>query len=178
MTTDLTFITNENGKTLLDRFTALIGDTRLFDCLVGYFYTSGFHSIYKSLKKTEKIRILIGISTNKETFDLIQESKKEVQQTLQFSHKETKDEFSDQIVNEMETSKDSFEVEEALEEQQPFINIADQILAITKDDDYLDSSEKQARVKELEKEIDKLVYKLYDLTPEEIDIVENFNKDK
>ena len=114
MTTDLTFITNENGKTLLDRFTSLIGDTRLFDCLVGYFYTSGFHSIYKSLEKTEKIRILIGISTNKETFDLIQESKKEVQQTLQFSHKETKDEFSDQIVNEMETSKDSFEVEEGV----------------------------------------------------------------
>ena len=178
MTTDLTFITNENGKTLLDRFTSLIGDTRLFDCLVGYFYTSGFHSIYKSLEKTEKIRILIGISTNKETFDLIQESKKAVQQTLQFSHKETKDEFSDQIVNEMETSKDSFEVEEALKEQQPFINIADQIRPITKDDDYLDTPEKQARVKELEKEIDKLVYKLYDLTPEEIDIVENFNKRK
>ena len=114
MTTDLTFITNENGKTLLDRFTSLIRDTRLFDCLVGYFYTSGFHSLYKSLEKIEKIRILIGISTNKETFDLIQESKKEVQQTLQFSHKETKDEFSDQIVNEMETSEDSFEVEEGV----------------------------------------------------------------
>lgn len=62
--------------------------------------------------------------------------------------------------------------------QQPFINIADQILSITKDDDYPDNPEKQARVKELEKEIDKLVYKLYDLTPEEIAIVENFNKEK
>ena len=62
--------------------------------------------------------------------------------------------------------------------QQPFTNIVDQILSITKDDDYLGNPEKQARVKELEKEIDKLVYKLYDLTPEEIDIVENFNKEK
>lgn len=44
--------------------------------------------------------------------------------------------------------------------------------------DYLDSPEKQARVKTLEKEIDQLVYELYDLTPEEIAIVENFNKGK
>ncbi|RKY40205.1 MAG: hypothetical protein DRP85_09020 [Candidatus Makaraimicrobium thalassicum] len=64
------------------------------------------------------------------------------------------------------------------EEQQPFINIVDQILSITKDDDYPDNLEKQVRVEELEKEIDKLVYKLYDLTPEEIAIVENFNKEK
>jgi hypothetical protein len=63
-------------------------------------------------------------------------------------------------------------------QQTPFIKIVDQIHSITKDDDYLDNLEKQARVKELEKEIDKLVYKLYDLTPEEIAIVENFNKEK
>lgn len=114
MTSDLTFITNEEDKNLLNRFATLIKDTRFFDCLVGYFYTSGFHSLYKSLEKTENIRILIGISTNKETFDLIQEAKKENQQILQLSHKETKDEFSYQLVNEMETSKDSFEVEEGV----------------------------------------------------------------
>ena len=92
MTTDLTFITNEPGKKLLDRFTALIKDTRFFDCLVGYFYTSGFYSIYKSLENTEKIRILIGISTDKETFDLIQESRKEqgVLQTISKSIEENK----------------------------------------------------------------------------------------
>ncbi len=106
MTSDLTFITNEENENLLNRFATLIKDTRFFDCLVGYFYMSGFHSIYKSLEKTENIRILIGISTNKETFDLIQEARKENQQTLQLSHKETKDEFSDQLVNEMERSKD------------------------------------------------------------------------
>ena len=114
MTTDLTFITNEEEKSLLNRFATLIKDTRFFDCLVGYFYTSGFHSLYKSLEKTEKIRILIGISTNKEIFGIIQESKKEIQQTLQFSHKETKEEFSNQIVNEMEDSQDSIEVEEGI----------------------------------------------------------------
>ena len=53
--------------------------------------------------------------------------------------------------------------------------LVDQILSITKDDDYLDSPDKKAKVKRLEKEIDQLVYKLYDLTSEEIKIVEEFN---
>ena len=51
-----------------------------------------------------------------------------------------------------------------------------QILSITKDDDYLENPDKQAKVKKLEKEIDQLVYKLYELTPEEIKIVEEFGK--
>jgi hypothetical protein len=38
--TDKTFITNENGQTLLGRFKIIIKDTRFFDVLVGYFYTS------------------------------------------------------------------------------------------------------------------------------------------
>ncbi len=58
MSSDLTFITNEPGKKLLDRFASLIKDTRFFDCLVGYFYTSGFYSIYKSLETTEEIKIV------------------------------------------------------------------------------------------------------------------------
>ncbi len=82
MTSDLTFITNEKGESLLNRFSALIKETRCFDCLVGYFYSRGFYPLYKSLEKTENIRILIGISTNKETFDLIQESRNKNQQTL------------------------------------------------------------------------------------------------
>lgn len=114
MSSDLTFITNEDGKSLLHRFTALIKDTRYFDCLVGYFYASGFYSIYKSLEKTEKIRVLIGISTDKETFDLISESKKGAQQTLSLSSKEAKEKFTNQIIREMESSKDSFEIEEGI----------------------------------------------------------------
>jgi len=105
MASDLTFITNEEGKKLLDRFATLIKDTVFFDCLVGYFYASGFHSLYKSLEKTEKIRVLIGISTNVETFKLIQVS---------LSTKETKDEFANQVINEMDGSKDSADVEEGI----------------------------------------------------------------
>jgi len=50
------------------------------------------------------------------------------------------------------------------------------ILSLTQSKDYLESSQKQARVKEYERQIDQLVYKLYDLTDEEIKIVEGFGK--
>ena len=60
--------------------------------------------------------------------------------------------------------------------QKPFICLADKILALTESDDYLGNPQKQAKVKVLEREIDQLVYKLYDLTLEEIEIVEGENK--
>lgn len=43
----LTFITNEKGQNVKERFEVLIKDTKFFDCLVGYFYASGFHAIYQ-----------------------------------------------------------------------------------------------------------------------------------
>ena len=48
----------------------------------------------------------------------------------------------------------------------------DKILAITKDDGYLQNPSKQAKVKEWEHRIDQMVYELYGLTKEEIKIVE------
>ena len=111
MSTDLTFLTNEEGKHLKDRFETLIKDTKLFDCLVGYFYTSGFHAIYNSLENTEKIRILIGISTDKKTYDLILSSEEYQQHTLPLSHAETKQIIENQIEKEYEESRDSGNIE-------------------------------------------------------------------
>lgn len=108
---DLTFITNEKGQNLLERFKVLIKDTEFFDVLVGYFYTSGFHALYRSLEKTKKIRILIGISTNRQTLNLIEEAR---QQELQFSHAETKEHFSDLLVGEMANAEDSKKVEQGV----------------------------------------------------------------
>ncbi len=51
-------------------------------------------------------------------------------------------------------------------------HLVDKILAITKSIDYLKNPAKKEEVKEYEKQINQLVYKLYDLTPEEIKIVE------
>jgi hypothetical protein len=108
---DLTFITNEGGQNLKQRFEVLIKDTKLFDCLVGYFYTSGFYSIYKSLESTEKIRILIGISTSRQTYDLLKTAN---QQPLSFSHYETKQAVEGLVEKEMEDSEDNRKVEDGV----------------------------------------------------------------
>lgn len=103
--TDLTFITNEEGKNLKDRFNKLVKDTRFFDVLVGYFYTSGFYEIYPQLEKTEKIRILIGISTNQQTYDLLQKIQ---------SHKEINEEVGSKVISEMNECENNFRIEEGV----------------------------------------------------------------
>jgi len=112
--TDLTFITNEHSQNLKKRFEVLIKDTKLFDCLVGYFYTSGFHAIYKSLEKTEKVRILIGISTSRQTYDLLKTAAQESQQSLRFSHYETKQAIEGLVEKEMEDSEDNRKIEDGV----------------------------------------------------------------
>ena len=58
------------------------------------------------------------------------------------------------------------------DEQKQFVNLVDKILNIIKDDDYLNNTNKQIKVKEIEKEIDQLVYNLYNLKPDEVKIIE------
>ena len=55
------------------------------------------------------------------------------------------------------------------------IDLVEQIIVVTKYNDFLTNPEKQAKVQALQKQIDQLVYQLYELTPEEIEIIENFN---
>src|SRR3989344_17245 len=109
MNTDLTFITNESEASLLNRFRVLIKDARFFDSLVGYFYTSGFYKLYPVLEKTEKIRVLIGIGTGRETLENIKAA--EEQLSLTFSHAEAKEEFSNLITSELEESEDGQGIE-------------------------------------------------------------------
>lgn len=104
---DLTFITNEPGNTLSDRFRTLIQDTEYFDILVGYFYTSGFWQIYPEIESSKKIRILIGISTNREVYNTIQQS-------LILSHTELKNHYSEEVTREMEWIKESQQVEKGI----------------------------------------------------------------
>lgn len=61
-------------------------------------------------------------------------------------------------------------------DQKPFILIVDKILVITNDEAYQSNPTKQAKVKELEHQIDQIVYELYGLTPEEIAVVESSHK--
>ena len=114
LNTDLSFITNEDNQSLKERFEVLIKDTSFFDCLVGYFYSSGFYAIYHSLEATEKIRILIGISTSRQTFELLVKANKPTQQTIDFSHAEAKQEVENLVQKEMEDSEDNRNIEEGV----------------------------------------------------------------
>ena len=92
MDTDLTFFTNEEGSTLLERFKKTLKYVEFFDVIVGYFRTSGFFNLYKELEEVEKIRIIVGLNVDSYSFDLIQQSK--IQQEIDFeSHVKSKEIF-------------------------------------------------------------------------------------
>ena len=114
--TDLTFFTNEPNQSLLDRFKVTIEhNTRFFDVLVGFFRTSGFFNLYKSLEKTEKVRILVGISLNRHAYELMKKAEHEKQLSFHLSHSEAKDDFKENVISEMENSPDKPEVQEGVE---------------------------------------------------------------
>ena len=100
------FITNENGNTLVNEFNILLKDTEFFDCLVGYFYVSGFHKLQNSLENTEKIRILVGMGIDSQTFHLIEDSKATLTSTAEYKKQVKKD-----LIDEMNNSKNNIDVE-------------------------------------------------------------------
>ena len=111
MSSDLTFITNEPGKSLRDRFGVLLGDdTRFFDCLVGYFFISGFYKLYPALEKVEKMRILVGLQTDRAAYELLQRAKEEGELTLK-SHASTKEQVARDVLMELEKSPDTADIE-------------------------------------------------------------------
>lgn len=110
---DLTFFTNEENNTLLDRFKTILKTVEFFDVLVGYFRISGFHQLYKSFEKIEKIRILVGLNIDKKTFSIIETSR--IEGKLDFeTHSRTKEIVGKQLVEEIETSEDTEEVEKGI----------------------------------------------------------------
>lgn len=107
--TDLKFFTNEENETLHSRFEKTLEHARYFDILVGYFRTSGFHRIYKTLENIEKVRILVGLNVDNKTFDIYQQS---MQTELDLeSHKNTRQKFSNHVQKEMEHSEDTEDVQ-------------------------------------------------------------------
>jgi len=119
---DLTFITNEPGKTLLDSFSSLLPKyTQYFDCLVGYFYISGFYKIYKTLESVDKIRILVGLGTDKQISELVNKTKEQL--AFEFdSIKKAKAKISENITNEVADAEDSSDVEQGILKFSEWIN--------------------------------------------------------
>ena len=106
--TDTMFFTNEPGLKLEDRFKSTLVNVETFDILVGYFRTSGFKALCKEFENIDKIRILIGLSTDKQTVEAYEKSKQ-----LDFleSHTNTKDIFSKELEKELYSSEDNYDVE-------------------------------------------------------------------
>ena len=106
--TDTMFFTNEPGLKLEDRFKSTLVNVETFDILVGYFRTSGFKVLCNEFESIDKIRILIGLSTDKQTVEAYEKSKQ-----LDFleSHTNTKDIFSKELEKELYSSEDNYDVE-------------------------------------------------------------------
>ena len=60
-------------------------------------------------------------------------------------------------------------------DQLPLVRIVDKILNISRSKDYLQNKLKQREITKYKDKIDKIVYQLYGLKPEEIQIIEEFN---
>lgn len=111
---DLTFFTNEPERNLYDRFNKILkSNTKFYDMLVGYFRTSGFYLMYPAMDDVEKIRILVGLNVDRKTVQIIQKAEYE-QMSFEMSHKEVKDEFAEDIAEEMQNSEDSYRVEQGV----------------------------------------------------------------
>ncbi len=111
--TDLTFFTNEEGNSILDRFKAILKDVEFFDILVGYFRISGFYQLYRSFENIKKIRILVGLNIDQKIFQIIETNK--FQGELDFeTHARTKEIVGKKLIEEIETSEDEQEVEEGI----------------------------------------------------------------
>lgn len=101
---DLTFFTNEPERDLYSRFSTILkNNTQFFDVLVGYFRTSGFFKLYHAMRDVDKIRVLVGLSADVKTLEVIH-----------LSHKEAKDTYGQSVESEFNQSEDSLEVEQGV----------------------------------------------------------------
>ncbi len=108
---DLTFFTNEENNTLHDRFNKILNNNvQFFDVLVGYFRSSGFYKMYESMENIEKTRILVGLNLDKKSVEMIHTAYNEMQVDFT-SNKESKEQYSKEVNDDIETSEDSEEVE-------------------------------------------------------------------
>lgn len=71
-----------------------------------------------------------------------------------------------------------FPIPKHVENENPISNIVTKILEIGNSRDYLQNSAKQDQVRSYEKQIDQLIYQLYDLTDKEIRIIEQHSNKK
>ena len=65
------FLTNQGENTLAEALKTILTTTEEFDCLVGYFFISGFFQIFESLETVKSVRILIGLKNEQVVHGLL-----------------------------------------------------------------------------------------------------------
>lgn len=111
--TDLKFFTNSSEDSLYSRFVRILKNCDFFDCLVGYFRSSGFVRLYPSFEGVEKIRILVGMNLDKTTAKAAIEGKK--QSEFDFcSNVESKEIFAKNLQQEVIDEEDDFALEKSV----------------------------------------------------------------
>jgi len=109
---DLTFITNDENNTLVDRFNSIIKNAKFFDALVAYFYISGFYLIADAIESTERIRILMGIGTSEKTYEIVKEAQNQANNTSLY---EAKNEALKSISTELEDTEENEKIHKGIQ---------------------------------------------------------------
>ena len=103
--TDTRFFTNTTNNSLLERFQKTLTGAEFFDVLVGYFRSSGFNNLYKSLTDVKKIRILVGLNTDAGVVSAIETAKNGT--LFQHTSQEIKDNCRHYVKKDYEESPDT-----------------------------------------------------------------------
>jgi hypothetical protein len=104
------FLTNQGENTLSKRLETILPLTRDFDCLVGYFFISGFFRLYPALESVSKIRILIGLKNEQVVHGLIKIANYGSEQSAP-STAEVKHTFGGMMRSELIQAHDSVDIE-------------------------------------------------------------------
>jgi len=104
------FLTNQGENTLSKRLEKILPLTHDFDCLVGYFFISGFFRLYPALEQVKKIRILIGLKNEQVIHGLIQIAKDSPDENTP-STAEVKNTFGGMLRKELVEAQDSLAIE-------------------------------------------------------------------
>lgn len=104
------FLTNQGENTLSRCLETILQETSDFDCLVGYFFISGFFRLYPALESVKKIRILIGLKNEQVVHGLLQIATHDAGESIP-STAEIKRIFSAMMRREFIQAQDSLAIE-------------------------------------------------------------------
>ena len=103
-------VIDEYSNNLKNRINDLLTYTDLFDCMIGYFYVTGFSKYVHNLNATDKIRILIGTGL-KDEYQILQNN-----EFKQLSSKQVKHNLQENIKEEFKKSENTYQIEEGVKE--------------------------------------------------------------